>query len=710
MSNVAPETKYMPQATYEIGVDIGGTFTDIVAFGGPAQQLFTAKVLTDYQDLARGVVAGIGTILAAHAIDPAQVSRVVHGTTLVTNSLIERRGAKTALLVTHGFADLLEFGRESRYDIYDINIDIAPPLVPRALVFEVAERMDFRGKVVTPLDEASLVVIADQLTKSAIRSVAVCLLHSYANAAHERRIAEVLSDLLPGIEVCLSCDVMSDAREYERASTTVANAYVKPVMQAYVHTLGDALRERGVKASLLIMTSDGGLVDVGTAARFPVRLIESGPAGGATAAAHVGRAAGVAQLLAYDMGGTTAKLCLIEGGVPVKADRFEFGRSQRFAKGSGLPLQIPVIEMIEIGAGGGSIAHVNSIGMLQIGPHSANAAPGPACYGLGGEHATVTDADLVLGYVSGESFLGGTMPLHVDRARAAIERAVAQPLKISIEEAAYSIHRVVNANMARAAKVHCLEQGKDVRDFAMFAYGGAGPIHAYGVAQVLGVGELIYPLRAGVLSAFGFLVAESAFEIVHGRVEAVAAIGLAQLNAMLEDLGAQAIEVVAASVAPGTAFDVAREVAVRYAGQSYELYLPVPASRLDGAALRDIVARFSAKYGERYHAMVEHGQVETVRWRVRASAIEDKPSPSLGTPPATAGEQALIGTRQVYVPEAEGFAACPVYNRYRLVLGANIVGPAIFEEPESTVFIGQGASASVGSDGALRVRLAPGKT
>jgi N-methylhydantoinase A len=690
--------------TFEIGVDIGGTFTDIVAFGGPAQALFTAKVLTDYQDLARGVITGVDQILSGHGIAPAQVTRVVHGTTLVTNSLIERRGAKTALLVTEGFGDVLEFGRESRFDIYDINIEITPPLVPRELVFEVPERLDWRGNIVSVLKEETLQSIAQKLQREQVKSVAVCLLHSYANAVHERRIAELLAASMPGIEVCLSCDVMSDAKEYERASTTVANAYVKPVMEAYLHGLSTALGMRGIKASLLIMTSDGGLVDVATATRFPVRLIESGPAGGAAAAAYVGRNAGVSQLLAYDMGGTTAKLCLIEDGTPVKADQFEFGRSQRFAKGSGLPLQIPVIEMIEIGAGGGSIALVNDIGMLQIGPQSANAAPGPACYGLGGQYATVTDADLVLGYVSGESFLGGTMPLHTEHARSAIDIAVAQPLNLSIDEAAWSIHRVVNANMARAAKVHCLEQGVDVREFALFAYGGAGPIHAYGVAQILGVRHLIYPLRAGVLSAFGFLVAESAFEIVHGSIEALDTLDCNKLNSMLTDLGNEATEVVAASVPADTQFKVTREVALRYKGQSFELYQAVPAGPINSAMLAAIDAGFAARYGERYRARVEQGAVETVRWKVRASALENKRRPHLGAP-VSAETTAQIGQRRVWVPEQNTFADCPVFDRYRLHAQATIVGPAIFEEPESTVFIGQGAKATVDANGALRVDL-----
>ena len=404
--------------TYAIGVDIGGTFTDLVAFGSKSGRIAVAKVLTDYGDLARGVVAGIRQILSESEIEPASVTRVVHGTTLVTNSLLERRGATTAMIVTRGFGDVLEMGRESRYDIYEIDIDLPAPIVPRDLVFEVTERLDFRGEVVTPLDESELDSIMEELRERGVQSVAVCLLHSYTNNRHEKRIAEVLARM-PGISVSLSSDVMPDLREYERASTTAANAYVRPVVIGYLDTLRHALRGLGVPGQLSIMTSDGGVIDVDTAARFPVRLTESGPAGGATAASYLGSASGVPDLIAYDMGGTTAKICVIESGKPLKASSFEFGRVYRFAKGSGLPLQIPVVEMIEIGAGGGSIAQVNALGMLQIGPESANAAPGPACYGLGGTGATVSDADLVLGYIASESFLGGAMRLDIEAARSA---------------------------------------------------------------------------------------------------------------------------------------------------------------------------------------------------------------------------------------------------------------------------------------------------
>jgi N-methylhydantoinase A len=686
---------------YAIGVDIGGTFTDIVAVADSGR-LAVAKVLTDYEDLARGVMSGIGQILGESGIAPGCVKRVVHGTTLVTNSLIERRGARTALVTTRGFGDVLEMGRESRYDIYDIDIEVPAPVVPRELVLEVTERLDHQGNVVTPLAEAEVDALAVELAALGVQSVAVCLLHSYASAVHEKRIAEIIAVRLPRVSVSLSSEVMADLREYERATTTAANAYVRPVVKGYLDRLNAALRDMGIRSPLSIMTSDGGVVDVETAARFPVRLTESGPAGGATAASYLGRAAGTPNVIAYDMGGTTAKICVIEDGKPLKANTFEFGRVYRFAKGSGLPLQIPVIEMIEIGAGGGSIAHVNSLGMLQIGPESANASPGPACYGLGGTGATVTDADLVLGYLASDSFLGGAMRLDVERARAAIAESVAKPLRMSVEEAAYSIHRVVNANMARAAKVHCLEHGKDARQFALFAYGGAGPVHAYGVAELLGVRELIYPLRAGVMSALGFLVAKPAFELVHGRIGSLFETRLDDTNGLLAEMEEEARRVVRASVPGAKRLAVQREVAVRYEGQSYELNIPFTSGALSTAQLKRVARDFTAAYSTRYHALVEQSRLETVRWRVRVSAMEEQDAPRLGVAP-DATRKALKGRRAVYVPDRRGYVSCPVYDRYALAAGSTFSGPAVVEEPESTVYIGSGAKAVITRSGDLRV-------
>jgi N-methylhydantoinase A len=695
-----------------IGVDIGGTFTDVVAYDAAGDALHTGKVLTDYQDLARGVMDGIAQVMAAAGIAAHAIERVVHGTTLVTNSLIERRGARTALITTRGFADVLELARENRHNIYDIDMDVTPPIVPRELVWELDERMLHTGRPLRAPDPADIVAIAGEMKGRQVASAAVCLLHAYANPAHERLARDVLAQSMPALDVCLSSDVMPDIREYERANTTAANAYVRPVIQDYLRRLRAALDGIGLRAELLIMTSDGGVVDVATAARFPVRLTESGPAGGAGAASYIGKIGDMPSLIAYDMGGTTAKVCVIDGE-PAKSNSFEFGRSDRFTRGSGLPLQIPVVEMIEIGAGGGSIAHVNDIGMLQVGPHSANASPGPACYGRGGAHATVTDADLVLGYIGAGSFLGGAMRLDETAARAAIERGVGAPMGLSVEEAAWSIHRVVNANMARAAKVHCLEQGKDVRRFAMFPYGGAGPIHAYGVARTLGVRQLLYPLRAGVLSAFGFLVAEPAFEVVRGALIRLDEPDFDALNAMLAEMESEARAVIGgarggAAAASGIAID--RAVAVRYRGQSFELYVPIENGPVGEAAIRNLERRFSAAYQQRYHQASEQPLLDAVRWRVRAAAVSGGARPGMhaGRPAADGDARARaakVGERRAWVPEENGYAMVPVYDRYAMGAGTAFQGPAVIEEPESTVFIGAGARGTVDERGGLRVVL-----
>jgi N-methylhydantoinase A len=692
-----------------LGVDIGGTFTDVVAYDAGGDALYTGKVLTDYQDLARGVMAAIAQVMQATGMAAGAIARVVHGTTLVTNSLIERRGVRTALIATQGFADVLELARESRHNIYDIDLDVTPPIVPRELVWELDERMLHTGQPLRAPQERAIAAIADELRGRDVASVAVCLLHSYANPAHEQRVREVLRMHQPRLDVCLSSETMPDIREYERANTTAANAYVRPVIEDYLKRLRAALDGIGLRAELLIMTSDGGLVDVATAARFPVRLTESGPAGGASAASYIGRISDMPALIAYDMGGTTAKVCVIDGGEPTKSNSFEFGRSDRFARGSGLPLQIPVVEMIEIGAGGGSIAHVNEIGMLQVGPHSANASPGPACYGLGGRNPTVTDADLVLGYIGANSFLGGAMRLDEAAARAAIERGVGGPMGVPVEEAAWSIHRVVNANMARAAKVHCLEQGKDVRRFAMFPYGGAGPIHAYGVARTLGVRDLLYPLRAGVLSAFGFLVAEPSFEVLRGSLIRLDEPDFEALNAMLAQMEAQARAVIGSP----ESIAIERAVAVRYRGQSFELYVPIGNGAVDAATIAALERSFGEAYRQRYHLASDQPLLDAVRWRVRATAVGRGARPSLrpsapprpGSTEVSRSRVAVVGERRAWVPERNAYADVPVYDRYALQAGASFQGPAIIEEPESTVFIGADGAGVVDPRGGLRVRI-----
>jgi N-methylhydantoinase A len=688
-------------------VDIGGTFTDLVLLDRATGEVMPGKVLTNADDLASGVLGAVRQLLAQHGLDGSALDKVVHGTTLATNALIERRGARTALVVTRGFRDILEMARESRYDIFDIDLEIPGPLVPRSRVFEVTERIGADGEIVQPLDESEVEAIARRLQDAGVSAAAVCLLHSFRNPVHERRVADVLLRVAPQLAVSLSSDVMPDRREYERASTAVANAYLQPVMRSYLDRLAEGLRSAGVRAELMLIGSDAGMIGRTAALRYPVRLVESGPAGGALAASFLGRRADQLDLIAFDMGGTTAKVCVIDAGEPERADEFEVARVHRFAKGSGLPLKVPVIEMIEIGAGGGSIARVDELGLLRVGPESASSNPGPVCYGLGGELPTVTDADLCLGYLDADFFLGGAMKLDRDAAIGAIRRHVAEPLGLGITRAAWGIHAVVNDNMARAAKVHCLERGKDPRDYVLLAYGGAGPVHAAYVAQALGISRVMYPLRAGVMSALGFLAAPAAFERMRADVTPLDAVDPARANAILEELASEARELVRAAGAPPKACRVRREVALRFAGQSYALPLALPPGKITRTHLGRLRESFARAYRQRYFRLNPDAPVELVHWRVQVKGPD--PGLHVATPAADA-RGARKGTRRLYFPEAGDYVECPVYARLALPPGKNLRGPAVIEEPESTVVIGPGASGQVVEDGNLSVTLAPART
>jgi N-methylhydantoinase A len=685
-----------------LGVDIGGTFTDLALLDERSGRLMPGKVLTDTGDLAAGVLRGVRDLLARHAMRGSAIAKVVHGTTLATNALIERRGARTALIVTRGFRDVLEMARESRYDIFDIDLDVPAPLVPRRLVFEVTERMAADGSIVEPLREAEIEAIARSLSTDGVQAVGVCLLHSFRNPAHERSVAGVLRRCAPQLPVSLSSDVMPDQREYERASTTVANAYVQPVVRSYLDRLAAGLDETGITAALTLIGSDAGTIGRDAALRYPVRLVESGPAGGALAASFLGQRAGVQDLIAFDMGGTTAKVCVIDGGEPERANEFEVARVHRFAKGSGLPLKVPVIEMIEIGAGGGSIAHVDELGLLRVGPESASANPGPACYGLGGERPTVTDSDLCLGYLDADYFLGGAMRLDGQRAADAIRRHIAEPLGLTPTRAAWGIHAIVNDNMARAAKVHCLERGKDPRDYVLLAYGGAGPVHAAQVALTLGIRRVLFPLRAGVMSALGFLAAPAAFERMRADVGPLDAVDPARSNALLAELTQEARELVRASGVPLAACRVRREAALRFTGQTYALPIELPSGRITPTLLARLRDDFVRAYRTRYHRLNPDAPVELVHWRVQVLG----PDPELRIAPPAAIGHARKGARPVFFPTAGRHVDCAVFDRLALAPGQRLRGPAVIEEPESTVVLTPGATASIDGDGNLLATLA----
>jgi N-methylhydantoinase A len=506
----------MTAAPFRIGVDIGGTFTDFVLLDTRNGALRNGKVLTTPHAPEQAVLTGIRQLLDAHGITADQVAHVIHGTTLVANALIERRGVPTGLITTAGFRDIVEIGTELRHDTYDLFMRVPEPLVPRRRRAEVAERILPDGSIRTPLDEAAAREAARMLAADGVQAVAVCLLHAFRNPAHERRLAQIIAEEAPGLTLCLSSDVVPEIGEYERASTTICNAYVLPVFQTYLTRLGEGLRSLGLAGPLYLMLSDGGTVGERTASRHPIRLVQSGPAGGVRATALYGTGAGAPDILCFDMGGTTAKACLIEGGEPLRSLDFEVARVDRFRKGSGLPLKVPVIEMIEIGAGGGSIAQVDRLGLIQVGPESASSDPGPACYGLGGTRPTVTDADLILGYLGAGSFLGGDMRLDVAAAERAVQEHLAGPLGLSVVEAAWALHETVNGNMAQAAAIHATEKARRIESFAMVPIGGAGPVHAAQVCRKLGIARMVAPAGAGVASAFGFLASLISFAFVRG--------------------------------------------------------------------------------------------------------------------------------------------------------------------------------------------------
>ena len=707
-----------------LGIDIGGTFTDLVLLDEDTGAVRFGKTLTTHGDPTDGIVAGMREVLAAAGASAADVTNVVHGTTLVTNAVIERKGARTALVTTAGFRDVLELGRELRYDLYDLNIEMPEPLVPRDLRFGVTERVDAQGRVRTPLDEDELIHISDQMVEAGVESVAVVFLHSYANPAHERRAAEVLRQRHPGLYVSLSSGVMPEIREFERTSATAMNAYVQPVADRYLARLDERLRDEGFGGVLHIMVSSGRLTTVDGARQRPVQLLESGPAGGTMAAAYFGRdlaardawgdgtpagadpGSGPGQaLLAFDMGGTTAKASLVVDGRPEITTEFEAAHVRRFKKGSGLPVRIPVVDMIEIGAGGGSVARVNSLGLLQVGPQSAGSEPGPACYGRGGRRPTVTDADLVLGYLDPDYFLGGAMALDVEAARQALRVHVAEPLALSVEEAALGVHRVVNESMASAARTHTLARGHDPRRFTMVAFGGAGPVHAFGVARRLGVTRLLVPVGAGCASALGFLVSPVATERTRSFVTEVDGADWSAVNGFLDDMEAEGRAFLAASDLADAA--VARTAETRYRGQGHEVAVALPDGPLGPDRLADIGQRFRQSYERRFGRGIDDVPLESVTWRVVVSG----PTPDVqARQPSPAGRADDLGerrTRPVRFPEHDGPVDCPVLSRYALGPGDAFDGPAIIEERESTFVVGPGSRVEVTPESHLLVTLDP---
>jgi N-methylhydantoinase A len=665
-----------------LGVDIGGTFTDVALEIG--ERRFTAKILTTAHAPEEGVLTALRSVTAEAGVQPGQVGLIIHGTTLATNALIERKGAKTALLTTEGFRDVVEIRHENRFEQYDVNIDLPPPLVPRRLRLPVRERIDAQGEVLIPLDQSSLARAIETLAAQQVEAVAVGFLHSFTNPDHERRVGDAITRRLPDVAVTLSCEVSPEMREYERFSTACANAYLQPLIGRYLAKLARELVHAGFHCPLLLMTSGGGITTTETAIRFPVRLVESGPAGGAIFAACIARQHKFDQVVSFDMGGTTAKICLIDKAQPQTARAFEVARIYRFLKGSGLPLRIPVIEMVEIGAGGGSIARVDTLARIVVGPDSAGSEPGPVCYGRGGKEPTVTDADVVLGRIDPTTFSGGKMPLDVAAAKRTIVERIGAALKLATEHAALGISEMVDETMANAARVHAIESGKDLHPRTLIAFGGAAPLHAARVAEKLGISRVLVPANAGVGSAVGLLRAPVAYEIVRGRLIRLGSFDAAAANRLLEEMRSEA-EAIVRRGAPAATFTEQRSAFMRYRGQGHEIAVELPVRDFTAADRSTIRELFEAAYRRLYSRPIPGVEIEILSWVVAVSA------PSEGHLAAPARERSTEpkprSQRPIVDPETGEFREVAIYWRGDLAVGARIEGPAVIAEDETSTVV-----------------------
>jgi N-methylhydantoinase A len=687
-----------------LGIDIGGTFTDLVIHHHATGERQALKVLTTHDDPRRGVMTGVATLLGQTALPPGAITRVVHATTLFTNALIERKGAKTGLITTAGFGDTLAIGRERKYALYDLAIEMPAPLVPRDLRLEVSERARADGSIMRPLQPAELTAAIDHLVAAGVQSVAILFLHAYINPAHEAEAARLIAAHAPGLFVTTSHQVAPEIREFERFSTTVASAYVKPLAVTYLTGLGADLAAIGITAPLLLMISSGGLTHIQEVTANPVQMLESGPAAGALAAAYFGARENAANLLAFDMGGTTAKLSLIEAGEPLVAQGFEAARQKRFMEGSGFPIRIATVELIEIGAGGGSIARADALGLLKVGPDSAGSEPGPACYGLGGVQPTVTDANLLLGYLNPDFFAGGTLTIDKARAQTAIT-ALADSIQMDAAQIAAGIHDVVNEAMASAARVHIAERGRDPRGFALLTTGGGGPVHGYGVARKLGLTQLICPPSPGVASAWGLLVAPARVDRVMAITVRVADGDLAALEATFRHLEAEALIVLAETGAPADTARIQRMADGRFVGQGFDLPVKLPPGPYADAA--PLIAAFHDAYRAKFTRSPPDVTLEFVAARVAIQAA----IPGGRIAALDAGSDLAAckrGERPAWFAEAGGFVNAAVYDRELMRAGMVFAGPALVEDAGSTLVIGPAATARATAQGSIIVDLEAG--
>lgn len=669
--------------SFRLGFDIGGTFTDFVIQDEKTGAFRFGKTLTTPKDPSIGVMKGLQALLEESGIDASQIVQAVHATTLATNVVIERKGERIALITTRGFRDILEFQRQKRYDLYNFYADKPVPLIPRNWIFEVDERVAADGSVIKPLDEQEARSLVRQLLAKGVNSIAVCLLHSYRNPDHERRIEQIVKEEDPKLPVSISSDISPVIREYERTNTTVVNAYTMPSVREYMRRITSGLGEKGYFGRLYVMQSNGGIATSDTVQKYPARIIESGPAAGALGAAHFGKTAGYTNLISFDMGGTTAKICLIEDSKPGMTNQFEIDRIQLKA-GSGLVINVPAVDLIEIGAGGGSIAKVQ-MGMIAIGPESAGADPGPACYGIGGTEPTITDANLVLGYLNPDYFLGGKMKLDREAAVKAIEEKVAKPLGLSVTQAAWGIHEIVTTNMARATRVVSIERGRDPRLFTLVAFGGAGPIHGARLARTIGVPRVVYPAGAGVASAIGLLVADVVFDFTRTFITKVEESAIEPVKEIYAELEATALHMLEESKVKGE-YTLIRSADMQYVGQGHEITVTLPPLTYTSADVDAIRKAFNDTYAGLYGYSDPDEAIMVVNWKLTASCSTPKVA-SRNLQKVGNVEDALKGTRKAYFKETEGYADCRIYDRYKLFPGATLQGPAVIEEKETAIIV-----------------------
>lgn len=685
-------------AQVRVGVDIGGTFTDIAMEIGTT--LHSTKVLTDYSFPENAIVEGIAQVCGTAGIALSDIDLIIHGTTLATNALIERRGARTAFITTRGFRDVIEMRTESRFEQYDLNIVLPAPLVPRDERFVVTERIGPDGSVLKALDLPEVEALCDSIIAAGFESVAIGLIHSYLNDSHERAIRDVLRRKAPDLSVSISAEVSPQMREFQRFNTVCANAFVKPLMASYLNRLVGRLQEAGTDCPVFMIHSGGGIISLESAIEFPVRLLESGPAGGAIFAAHVASSYGIDQVVSYDMGGTTAKICLIEGQVPKTAKTFEVARTWRFKKGSGMPISIPVIEMVEIGAGGGSIASVDNMRQIRVGPHSAGSEPGPACYGRGGDKPTVTDADLLLGRLDPDGFAGGKMQLDPQAAKTALTRELSDRLGIDTTTAAYGIGEMVDENMSNAARMHAVENGRELADFTMIAFGGAAPLHAARLCEKLSIEALLIPPGAGVGSAIGFLRAPFGFESVRSAYSRLGSFDSGAINTVIRDLAEEATTFARRGTSDSQ-LDLECTAYMRYVGQGWELPVPIAVrdySDADGPRFR---ALFDECYERFFGRVIDGLDVEIVSWSLRATSQVAQPARVART--ARLRPAPVSGSRRLFDAAQGRFNAAQIVERQMMQPGDWISGPAIITERETTTIVTASREAILQADGCLLI-------